>query len=94
LESVNLEIELVAAYGPNAPTHVVIYKSNDGAGTVTLKAGAPQKISVTVQKNGSVRLLNGAPCRLPSSFEASDASLSKICFGVSAVSVTPLGPTE
>jgi hypothetical protein len=94
LESVDMEIELVAAYGPNAPTHVVIYKSNEVAGTVTLKAGAPQKISITVQKNGSIRLLNGTPCRFPSIFEASDVSLSKICFGVSAVSVTPLGPTE
>lgn len=92
LESVNMEIELVAAYGPNAPTHVVIYKSDDVAGTVTLKAGAPQKISVTVQKNGSVRLLNGTPCRLPSSFEASDGSLSKICFGVSTVKVIPTIP--
>ena len=94
LESVNMEIELVAAYGPNAPTHVVSYKSKDGSRTVTLKAGAPQKISVTVQENGSIRLLNGTPCRFPSIFESSDASLSKICFGVSAVSVTPLGPTE
>jgi hypothetical protein len=87
LETVNIEIELVAAYGPNAPSHVVSYKSNDVAGTVTLKAGAPQMISVTVQKSGSVRLMNGTPCRVPSIFEPSDASLSKICFGISAVRV-------
>jgi hypothetical protein len=89
LESVNLEIELIAAYGPNAPTHVVIYKSNDVAGTVTLKAGVPQKISVRVEDNGSIRLMNGTRCRVPSSFEPSDVSLSKICFGVSAVKVIP-----
>jgi len=88
LEIMNIEIELAAAYGPNAPNHVVIYKSNEVAGTVTLKAGVPQKISVTVQKSGSVRLINGTPCRVPSSFEPSDTSLSKICFGLSAVRVT------
>ncbi len=92
--AIKIEIELVAAYGPNAPNHVVMYKSNDAAGTVTLKAGAPQKISVTVQKSGSVRLMNGTPCRVPSSFEPSDASLSKICFGVSAVRVTPPNQVE
>jgi hypothetical protein len=88
LETVNIEIELVAAYGPNAPNHVVIYTSNDVAGTVIVKAGAPQKISVTIKKSGTIRLSNGTPCRVPSSFDPSNASLSKICFGVSAVRIT------
>ena len=90
LETVNIEIELVAAYGPNAPNHVVTYNSNDVAGTVILKAGAPQKISVTIKKSGTIRLSNGTPCRIPSSFDPSNASLSKICFGVSAVRITPV----
>jgi hypothetical protein len=87
LETIDIEIELVAAYGPNAPNHVVIYTSNDVAGTVILKAGAPQKISVTIKNNESIRLLNGTPCRVPSSFDPSNFSLTKICFGVSAVKV-------
>ena len=90
LETVNIEIELVAAYGPNAPNHVVIYNSNDVAGTVILKAGAPQKISVTIKKNGTIRLSNGTPCRVPSSFDPSNFSPFKFCFGVSAVRITPV----
>jgi hypothetical protein len=94
LETVDIEIELVAAYGPNAPNHVVIYTSNDVAGTVIVKAGAPQKISVTIKKSGTIRLSNGTPCRVPSSFDPSNASLSKICFGVSAVKVIPAIPAS
>ena len=94
LGTVNVEIELVAAYGPNAPNHVVIYQSNNEVGTATLKAGASQKISVTIKNSGSIRLLNGTPCRLPATFEPADVSLKEICFGITAVRVTPLTQAE
>jgi hypothetical protein len=94
LESVNLEIELVAAYGPNAPSHVVILSSSQSVEALTLTAGNPQRISRIIGNGESIKILNGTPCRVPSRFEPSDLGLSKICFGVSAVSVTPLGLTE
>jgi hypothetical protein len=89
-----MEIELLAAYGPNAPTHVVIVSSSQFVKSVTLNAGNPQKISLIIDEGESIKLSNGTPCRAPSTFEPSDASLSKICFGLSAVRVTPVFPME
>ena len=94
METVNMEIELMAAYGPNAPTHVVIISSSQSIKSVTLSAGNPQKISLIVDDGESIKLSNGTPCRVPSTFEPSDTSLSKICFGLSAVRVTPVPPVE
>jgi hypothetical protein len=90
LESAYFEIEFVAAYGPNAPTHVVIFETNGTIRATTLSAGAPQKVSVTIKNGGSIKFLNGTPCRLPATFDPADASLRKICFGITAVRVTPL----
>jgi hypothetical protein len=92
LESVNMEIEFVAAYGPNAPTHVVVIETNSAVSSTTLSAGAPQKVSIAIKKGESIKFLNGTPCRLPATFEPADSSLSKICFGINAVRVTP--PTQ
>jgi len=89
LSSVNIEIELVAAYGPNAPTHGVVISSGQTLKSVTLTAGNPQRVSLRITDGQSLKISNGTPCRVPSTFEPSDASLSKICFGVSAVRVTP-----
>ena len=94
IETINMEIELLAAYGPNAPTHVVIVSSSQFVKSVTLNAGNPQKISLIIDEGESIKLSNGTPCRAPSTFEPSDASLSKICFGLSAVRVTPVFPME
>ena len=91
---VNLEIELVAAYGPNALTHVVVISNAQSIKAVTLTAGIPQKVAFRIADGQSIKFSNGTPCRVPSSFEPSDASLSKICFGVSAVRVTPAIPAE
>ncbi len=90
LSTVSLEIELVAAYGPNAPSHVVIISGAQTLKSVILTSGNPQKISLRIADRQWIKISNGTPCRIPSTFEPSDASLSKICFGVSAVRVTPL----
>ncbi len=87
LETAKFEIELVAAYGPNAPSHVVMFEINGAVSSTTLSAGVPQKVSVAISKGESIKFLNGTPCRLPSTFEPADTSLSKICFGVTAVRV-------
>jgi hypothetical protein len=93
-EAANFEIEFVAAYGPNAPSHVVVFRTKVEVGSLTLKAGKPQKISVGIKNGESVRFLNGTPCRLPAVFEPADASLKEICFGITAVLVTPLTQVE
>ena len=87
LKFANFEIELVAAYGPRAPTHVVIFEANGAVSPVTLRAGAPQKVSVAISSGESIKFLNGTPCRLPSTFDPANTVLSKICFGVTAVRV-------
>ena len=92
LGTANFEIEFVAAYGPNAPTHVVVFEINGAVSSTTLSAGAPQKVSASIKNGESIKFLNGTPCRLPATFEPADASLSKICFGITAVRVTP--PTQ
>ena len=90
LGAVNLEIELVAAYGPNAPTHVAVISSKQSIKAVTLTAGNPQKVSLRIADGQSLKISNGTPCRVPSSFEPSNTDLSKFCFGISAVRVTPV----
>lgn len=92
LQSVNLEIDLVAAYGLNAPTHVVAVTSKGTVSPLTLRAGLNQTVQLTAVSGDSVKISNVTPCRLPSMFEAADMSLNKICFGVTAVRVTP--PTQ
>ena len=88
LDGVNVEIELVAAYGPNAPDHVVVIESNGSVNAVKLQAGANQVARLTIRSGERVMLSNGTPCRIPSTFETADLSLNKICFGVSAIRVT------
>ena len=88
-ETVNLEIDLVAAYGPNAPTHVVAVTSKGKVSPLTLRAGLTQTVQLTAVSGDSIRISNVTPCRLPSTFEVADKSLNKICFGVTAVRVTP-----
>ena len=94
MKTANLEIEFVAAYGPNAPNHVVVFEIKGAVSSTTLSAGAPQKVSVAIKKGESIKFLNGTPCRLPETFEPADASLKEICFGITAVRVTPLTQAE
>ena len=94
LETVNMEIELLAAYGPNAPSHVVIVSSAQSVKAVTLTAGNPQKVSLRIANGQSMKISNETPCRVPSLFEPLDTSLNKICFGFSALRVTPVIPVE
>ena len=92
LKKVNIEIDLVAAYGPNAPSHVVVVSATNFSTPVLLIAGSSQTVSINLEAYESVKLSNATPCRLPSRFEPSDATLSEICFGISAVRVTPITP--
>ena len=94
LSTVSLEIELVAAYGANAPSHVVIISGAQTLKSIILTSGNPQKISMRIADGQWMKISNGTPCRVPSTFEPSDASLSKICFGVSAVRITPVNQVE
>ena len=93
-EIVNLEIDLVAAYGPNAPTHVVAVTSKGTVSPLTLRAGLTQTVQLTAVSGDSVKISNVTPCRLPSTFEVADMTLNKICFGVTAVRVTPPAQVE
>lgn len=85
---VTIQLTLVAAYGPNAPDHVVSVSAGNFFETKTLRSNNPIVFQITVRVGESVRINNVTPCRLPSTFEPNDLTDSKICFGVAKVIIT------
>ena len=91
---VNVEITLVAAYGPNAPPHVVSVSTSSSSATKILSSGAPSTFQIKLSGGETVKIRNVTPCRLPGTFEPSDTGIYKICFGVSKVIIFPENPAE
>lgn len=88
-QQIIMEITLVAAYGPNAPPHVVSVSTSSSTETKTLSSGNPVKFQVKLSGGDTVKFRNTTPCRLPSTFEPSDVGIYKICFGVAKVAISP-----
>ena len=84
-----LSITLVAAYGPNAPSHTISLKTLIDFETRTLKPSNPETFEVVLQRGDTVKIRNISPCRLPRTFEPSDLDTRRICFGVTKVSIHP-----
>jgi hypothetical protein len=89
LERVMIQLTLVAAYGPNAPEHVVSVSTDNYSETKTLSPNNPGVFQFTLEADESVLVRNVTPCRIPSVFEPADLSIYKICFGVSKLSISP-----
>jgi len=89
LNQVKAEVTLVAAYGPNAPPHIVTVSTAASTETKTLIAGNPSVFQVNLSVGEKVNIKSVTPCRLPSNFEPTDQGPFKICFGVSKVSIFP-----
>ena len=94
LKKVTIQLILVAAYGPNAPEHVVTVSTDNHSETKTLSVNNPGVFQLVLEGDESVRVRNVTPCRLASVFEPADLSLYKICFGVSKISISPENPEE
>jgi hypothetical protein len=88
LQRVAAQLTLVAAYGPNAPPHIVSVSTSTSTETKTLRSGTPSTFQFKLSAGETVKIKNSTPCRLPSTFEPSDMGIHKICFGVSKVSIS------
>jgi hypothetical protein len=94
LKKVTIQLTLVAAYGPNAPKHIVTVNARDFSETKTLSTDNPGVFRFSLHDGESVIIENETPCRTPSVFEPTDLSINKICFGVTNVSISPENPEE
>jgi hypothetical protein len=85
LDKVMMEITLVAAYGPNAPSHTVLVKTTSNFENLNLGPNSPAVFNVDLRSGESVNIENVTPCRLPKTFEPSDLDTREICFGISKI---------
>jgi len=94
LKKVTIQLTLVAAYGPNAPEHIVTVNARDFSETKILSPNNPGVFRFSLHDGESVIIENETPCRAPSVFEPTDLSINKICFGVTNASISPENPEE
>ena len=87
MEKVNVEVTLVAAFGPSAPTQI-IRVIKDGVSTAhIINAGQPAVVDLTLRNGDIVRFDNVFPCRLPKTFQTGEGDWRKYCFGISDIRV-------
>jgi len=89
LNRVNLGLTLVSAYGSNAPPHGVWVSTDNYSETKTLSPNEPGVFTIPLVSGQSVKVRNLSPCRLPKTFEPTDLTNMKICFGVSKIVILP-----
>jgi len=89
LNEVHVELTLVAAYGQNAPPHTVSVSTGTYSETKTLSPNSPGVFKLEMESGESLNISNLTPCRLPRTFEPSDLSEFKMCFGVSKILISP-----
>jgi hypothetical protein len=94
IDRVKVELTLVSAYGSNAPPHEVWVSAKNYSETKVLSPNSPGIFSVNLKSGESLMIRNLTPCRLPRSFEPSDLSEFKICYGVSKVLISPENEEE
>ena len=83
----SVEITLLAAYGGNAPTQIIRVSTPSGAQSVMVAAGKPAIVKLQLSSNELVSFDNVLPCRLPSTFDASNGDQRKFCFGIGDIKV-------
>ena len=85
-----IQVTLLAAYGPKAPTQIVQVSQNGNINHVILKAGIAGTIDLKVRDGDRVVFRNVLPCRSPSTWEPSDQDWRKFCFGIGKITVRRL----
>ena len=86
-KSFTLEVTLLAAYGGNAPTQIIRVSTLLGNQSVVVAAGRPAILKLQLSSNELVSFDNVLPCRLPSTFDSSNADQRKFCFGIGHIKV-------
>ena len=85
-----IQVTLLAAYGPKAPTQIVQVSQNEKIIHVNLNAGIAETIELKVRDGDRVVFRNVLPCRSPSTWEPSDQDWRKFCFGIGKITVRRL----
>jgi hypothetical protein len=87
MKHVNVEITLVAAYGPLAPLQIVRVIHNGESVAYKLTAAQPTVVKLQLNTGDKVRFSNVLPCRLPQTFQPGEEDWRKYCFGISDIQI-------
>ena len=85
-----IEVTLLAAYGPKAPSQIALVSLNGDTKPVQFSAGEEAKVLLTVVSNDRATIRNVLPCGSPSTWEPSDQDRRKFCFGIGKITVRRL----
>lgn len=86
-----ISINLVAAYGPNAPPQVIqMSVAGKNVHVTKLLAGVGITLTAEVMVNETIEIRNVLPCHQPRDFEPADQDLKRFCFGISDLRVIPI----
>ena len=83
----SVEITLHAAYGGNAPTQIIRVSTSSANQSVMVAAGKPAIVKLQLSRDEVVSFDDVLPCRLPSTFDASNGDQRKFCFGIGDIKV-------
>ena len=86
-KSFTLEVTLLAAYGGNAPTQIIRVSTSSGSQSIMVTAGKSAVLRLQLERDVMVSFANVLPCRLPSTFDASNGDQRKFCFGIGDIKV-------
>jgi hypothetical protein len=92
MRSYEVNISMVAAFGPKAPPQVVTVTSKDGATSFDLVAGVQQDVKVVVNSGDVVELKSQMPCVVPEQLEPGSGDFRELCFGVTDFKVREVFP--
>ena len=86
-----ISINLVAAYGPNAPPQVIqMSVAGKNVHVTQLLAGSGITLTADVEADEVVEIRSILPCHQPRDFEPADQDLRRFCFGISDLRVIPI----
>ncbi len=85
--SFSVEITLHAAYGGTAPTQIIRVSTLSANESVIVAAGKSAIVKLQLSRDEVVSFDNVLPCRLPSTFDASNGDQRKFCFGIGDIKV-------
>ena len=86
-----ISINLVAAYGPNAPPQVIqMSVAGKNVHVTQLLAGSGITLTAEVMVDETIEIRNVLPCHQPRAFEPADQDLRRFCLGISDLRVIPI----
>ena len=86
-----ISINLVAAYGPNAPPQVIqMSVAGKNVHVTQLLAGSGITLTADVEADEVVEIRSILPCHQPRDFEPADQDMRRFCFGISDLRVIPI----